>query len=106
MKDYKCETRKHQDLIDRMGFNLDFLENEEDAPPSLNQPYVLTKVNGKISDSKYQVLKGNPSWLQQTIQVCSECYLKYTQVTLHNEESRHMERIVRQADRHVSDRLS
>jgi hypothetical protein len=40
-----------------MGFPLDFLENEEDAPSSMNQPYLLTKVNGKISDKKYQLLR-------------------------------------------------
>lgn len=47
-----------------------------------------------MSDAKYFQLKENASWLELEAKVCSECYLKYTQVTLENPEERKIERYV------------
>lgn len=44
-QEYKSQTRKHQSLQENLGFELDFLkDNDEDVPPSNNIPYILTKV--------------------------------------------------------------
>lgn len=55
-------------------------ENEDDyyVEESRNIPGLILKIWGRMDRVKYHLLRQNPSWLKINMNVCMECFLKFT----------------------------
>jgi hypothetical protein len=55
-------------------------ENEDDyyIEECRNIPGIVLKLWGKMNEAKYASLRKNPSWLKIKINVCMDCFMKFT----------------------------
>ena len=62
----------------------EFEDNEDDnkSGKTKNIPPIILKIWGQISEDKYQKLRNNSSWLNLTTNVCTNCFLNFTQMLI------------------------
>ena len=55
-------------------------ENEDDyyIEECRHIPGIVLKIWGKMNEAKYGLLKKNPSWLKIKVNVCMDCFMKFT----------------------------
>ena len=88
MEKNEIEKNKNHNLDkDNKNFNYydlleEFENNEGDNPKekSKNVPPIIVKIWGNVSEEKFNKLKNNSSWLELTVNVCTDCYLKFTKM--------------------------
>ncbi|CAD8093899.1 unnamed protein product [Paramecium primaurelia] len=65
-------------------------DNEEDyyVEGSLNIPGLLLKIWGKMDIEKYKNLRNNMSFMNLKLQLCLDCYLKFTRIHVESKSER------------------
>ncbi|CAD8090679.1 unnamed protein product [Paramecium sonneborni] len=71
-------------------------DNEEDyyVEGSLNIPGLLLKIWGKMDIEKYKNLRNNMSFMSLKLQLCLDCYLKFTKIHVESKSEREAKQTV------------